>query len=285
MRRCKPPEVIRGQGYGFSCDWWSLGVIMYESLYGFPPFVSSSRHITRQKILNWKNTLKFPPHPRLSPECTDLMTRLLCEPEDRLGSNLGGTAGRASVLTVRDSGFTSIRGNGSNFGGLGSDGAERIKGHVWFQGIDWDNLHRMDPPYHPDLAFDDDTKHFDEDIPDEPLAPANGAARDATKDPLLGDKTHGAHLLEIRKSLAFKGWTFKAPQVTEKRYGHMSYISNGGSEPSTDEGSVETVQQGLSGRSHLREESEVVGGLGGPGGMGGMGGVGAGTVRMRALSL
>jgi hypothetical protein len=57
----------------------------------------------------------------------------------------------------------------------------------------------MDPPYHPDLAFDDDTKHFDEDIPDEPLAPANGAAGDATKDPLLGDKTHGAHLLEIRK--------------------------------------------------------------------------------------
>ncbi|CCO31453.1 hypothetical protein BN14_05495 [Rhizoctonia solani AG-1 IB] len=36
------PEVIRGQGYSFSCDWWSLGVIMFECLYGYPPFVSNS---------------------------------------------------------------------------------------------------------------------------------------------------------------------------------------------------------------------------------------------------
>ncbi|KAJ7647041.1 kinase-like domain-containing protein [Roridomyces roridus] len=54
------PEVIRGHGYSYSCDWWSLGVIMYECLYGGPPFASDSRHVTRQKILNRKQALKFP---------------------------------------------------------------------------------------------------------------------------------------------------------------------------------------------------------------------------------
>ncbi|KAG6378156.1 kinase-like domain-containing protein [Boletus reticuloceps] len=54
------PEVIRGNGYSFSCDWWSLGVIMFECLYGHPPFLSNSRHVTRQKILNWKAVAQVP---------------------------------------------------------------------------------------------------------------------------------------------------------------------------------------------------------------------------------
>ncbi|KAK4684758.1 hypothetical protein P7C73_g5406, partial [Tremellales sp. Uapishka_1] len=229
------PEVIRGMGYGFSCDWWSLGVIMYESLFGYPPFVSSSvssflarpscahpallqRHVTRQKILNWKTTLRFPPNPRLSPECTDLMTKLLCEPEDRIGYS---PSLDKSTLTVRNVGSLN---SGSGFGGLGKDGADEIMKHPWFEGIDWENLHTMTPPYHPDLTTDDDTRHFDEDIPDEPLAAANGANANATKDPLLGNKTHGANLLEIRKGLAFAGWTFKAPAKVENRYGHLSHM-------------------------------------------------------------
>lgn len=43
-------SVLRGYGYDQSCDWWSLGIIMFEMLYGYPPFVSKSRQLTRQKV-------------------------------------------------------------------------------------------------------------------------------------------------------------------------------------------------------------------------------------------
>ena len=45
------------------------------------------------------------------------------------------------------------------------------------------------------------------------MAPANGAPADATRDPLLKDKVHGQHILEVRKALAFAGFTHKSPRV------------------------------------------------------------------------
>ncbi|KAJ7072098.1 kinase-like domain-containing protein [Mycena amicta] len=191
------PEVIRGHGYSYSCDWWSLGVIMYECLYGFPPFVSNSRHVTRQKILNWKQSLRFPARPQVSHEGVNLMQQLLCEPEDRLGS-------QASVSSRR-SGFIAPSGS--------SDGANFIKAHPWFRGIDWLNIHLYPAPYHPELRAPEDTRHFDPDIPPEPLAPANGAPPDATRDPLLRHEIHGAEILDVRKALAFAGFTHKSPRV------------------------------------------------------------------------
>ncbi|KAH9858687.1 kinase-like protein [Lenzites betulinus] len=204
------PEVIRGHGYTFSCDWWSLGVIMFECLYGFPPFVSNSRHVTRQKILNWKQSLRFPSRPRVTQEAVNLMEQLLCEPEDRLGSQASSSVSRPNSMIVqaRRSGFITPQGT------LGSvDGAHLIKTHPWFRGIDWENIHRYPAPYKPDLRSEDDTRHFDDDIPAEPLAPANGAAADATRDPLLRDKVHGGEILEVRKALAFAGFTHKSPRA------------------------------------------------------------------------
>ncbi|KAK0461301.1 kinase-like protein [Desarmillaria tabescens] len=201
------PEVIRGHGYSYSCDWWSLGVIMYECLYGRPPFVSNSRHITRQKILNWKQTLRFPSRPRVSREGVDLMTQLLCEPEDRLGSQASASVSRPNSLVVqaRRSGFMSVSGD--------VDGADHIKAHPWFRGIDWANIHRYQAPYLPELRYPEDTRHFEDDIPAEPLEPANGAPADATRDPLLRHEVHGAEILDVRKALAFAGFTHKSPRA------------------------------------------------------------------------
>ncbi|OAX41063.1 kinase-like protein [Rhizopogon vinicolor AM-OR11-026] len=239
------PEVIRGHGYSFSCDWWSLGVIMFECLYGYPPFVSNSRHVTRQKILNWRQTLKFPSRPHVSGEGVNLMRQLLCEPEDRLGSQAPASVSRPDSLAVhaRRSAFISP---GSTSGSV--DGADAIKAHPWFRGIDWENIHRYPAPYRPELQNPEDTRHFDSDIPPEPLAPANGAPPEATKDPLLRDKIHGEEILNVRKALAFAGFTHKSPRAISYARADRAFDTQGG---------ISGQEHAERGRSRIRSVHEA----------------------------
>ncbi|KAL0578287.1 hypothetical protein V5O48_003698 [Marasmius crinis-equi] len=173
----------------------------------FPPFVSNSRHQTRTKILNWKLSLKFPSRPQVSREGVNLIQQLLCEPEDRLGSQ--------AIVSRPPSSFAQPgmrSGFRPSMERAGADGAHLIKAHPWFRGIDWENIHRYPAPYRPELRHPEDTRHFDPDIPAEPLAPANGAPPDATRDPMLRDKVHGQEILAVRKALAFAGFTHKSPR-------------------------------------------------------------------------
>uniref|UniRef100_A0A0D9WIJ0 non-specific serine/threonine protein kinase n=1 Tax=Leersia perrieri TaxID=77586 RepID=A0A0D9WIJ0_9ORYZ len=96
------PEVLLKKGYGMECDWWSLGAIMYEMLVGYPPFYSEDPMSTCRKaccyilgqrvyllilrIVNWRSHLKFPEEAKLSPEAKDLISKLLCNVEQRLGT-------------------------------------------------------------------------------------------------------------------------------------------------------------------------------------------------------
>ena len=134
------PEVIKQKGYGQEIDWWSLGVIMFEMMIGYPPFFSESSTETCKKILDWKNTLNIRPEANISKEAEDILRKLITDPENRLGVN----------------------------------GADEIKSHPFFRGIDWNHIKEtLIPPFIPDLKNNYDTKYFDEFEEDEPFYPIN----------------------------------------------------------------------------------------------------------------
>lgn len=53
-------ELLRGKGYDFDCDWWSLGCILFEMLVGFPPFCADTPHDVFSNVMNYKSTLENP---------------------------------------------------------------------------------------------------------------------------------------------------------------------------------------------------------------------------------
>ena len=69
------PEIFGGKGYDYSCDWWSVGTIMFECLVGWPPFCAEDPHDTYRRIVDWPRNLHFPPEQPLSREAESFIRR------------------------------------------------------------------------------------------------------------------------------------------------------------------------------------------------------------------
>jgi len=54
------PEVLKGDEYDFSVDYWSLGCMLFEALTGFPPFAGATVDETWKNLKHWKEVLKKP---------------------------------------------------------------------------------------------------------------------------------------------------------------------------------------------------------------------------------
>lgn len=65
--------------------------------------------------MHWKKTFSIPAEAKLSSASTDILKRLICDADQRLGRN----------------------------------GADEIKAHPFFKSLDWDALREMTPPYIP----------------------------------------------------------------------------------------------------------------------------------------
>lgn len=165
------PEVIQDHSYTESCDWWSVGVILFEMLVGYPPFCSRNPNHVTTMICQWRRYLRFPkelPESRLSHHAKDLICRLICEAPYRLGARRG---------------------------------LAEFREHPFFKGIDWDNLSKAQAPFIPELQSDTDTRYFEDDITSTVIThpgPHHSPHHNDHHDPAAryAAKAHGGHAPE-----------------------------------------------------------------------------------------
>ncbi len=129
------PETVKGVGQDEMSDWWSVGCILFEFLYGYPPFHAGTPDEVFENILARRISWPDDNECEVSPEAKDLINKLLClDPKDRLGRN-----------------------NDDKY----SCGGEEIRNYPWFEGLNWEKLLEDEAQFVPAPENPEDTEYFD----------------------------------------------------------------------------------------------------------------------------
>ncbi|KAK7611783.1 serine/threonine-protein kinase sid2 [Phyllosticta paracitricarpa] len=124
------PEVLKGEEYDFTVDYWSLGCMLFEALAGYPPFAGATVDETWQNLKNWTKVLKKPvyedPNYFLSKRTWDLISRLVASKSKRF------------------------------------KGISEIHSHMYFAEVDWSKLREQKAPFVPELDSETDAGYFDD---------------------------------------------------------------------------------------------------------------------------
>lgn len=128
------PETINGLRQDEMSDWWSLGCILFEFLFGYPPFHAETPDRVFENILSRK--IDWPEDDNeVSAEAKDMINRLTClDPSKRLGANSGDRY---------------------------RTGGEEIRNHPWLVGIDWDTVDQAEASFVPATEDPENTEYFD----------------------------------------------------------------------------------------------------------------------------
>ncbi|XP_063725825.1 uncharacterized protein LOC134853831 isoform X2 [Symsagittifera roscoffensis] len=189
------PELLMKVPYDKSCDWWSVGVILYEMVLGRPPFCAETPADTQYRVLNWKKYLRIPRDIiPISHNCVDFIQHICRDQRNRLGSR----------------------------------SVDELKNHPFLSCLPFEELRTTVAPYIPEIKHEMDTQHFQSEDGHLMAKPVNNS--DYQPDHTLKHPDHAFYEFTYRRPMPnFPNSAGASPELTSAGFGKIPKSKSVGS--------------------------------------------------------